>query len=629
MTSTLSTYAFVLVLAMTPTAGVLRAQTPAAPVPPVERLYADAAAEEKAVKTALAAPDAAATVLKAVRTVVADFENVARRYPSSGYSDDALWRAARMSISAFDKFGDVLDRKAAIRLLQDLAVRYPTGKLARQVPQQLAALEGRAAGPSPVSDALDGPRREQAPASQVAAAAPAAAKLATIKGIRRIPLPDAVRVIIELDAEVTFHDERIGDPPRVFVDLPSTRTDATLLDKTIHFDGSDNDIVRQIRIGRHPGKITRVVLDAGGVSSYSVYPLYSPYRLVIDCLRDLTARRNLQPSREGPPVSARGAPATSSPSLAAVSVTPLAPPNLRARDIAAGWTPLLPAVAPAGAALLAEALAAPPEALPAADAPAIPPAPSAPASLDAASRNLAGGLSLARQLGLGVSRIVIDPGHGGHDPGAKSSGVTEADLVLEVALRLETLLSQVPGTEVVLTRRSDEYVALQERTAIANRETADLFLSIHANANSNVHVNGIETYFLNFATNLSAAAVAARENAASGQAMGALPDVVKAIALHNKLDESRDFATFVQRAMMNRLRGANKTVKDLGVKQAPFVVLIGAAMPSVLTEISFVTNPQEARLLKRTAYRQRIAEALFDAIRKYQTSLKHGATAAQ
>ena len=194
--------------------------------------------------------------------------------------------------------------------------------------------------------------------------------------------------------------------------------------------------------------------------------------------------------------------------------------------------------------------------------------------------------------------------------------------MLDVALRLETLLQKTAGVEVLLTRRSDDFIALSERTAIANREGADLFLSIHANASSHASARGVETYFLNFADNLSAAAVAARENAASGQAMGALPDFVKAIALNNKVDESREFASDVQRAMLARLRGSNKNLKDLGVKQAPFVVLIGAAMPSVLAEISFVTNPQEAKLLRSPAYRQRIAEALLQAIRKYQSSLK-------
>jgi N-acetylmuramoyl-L-alanine amidase len=246
------------------------------------------------------------------------------------------------------------------------------------------------------------------------------------------------------------------------------------------------------------------------------------------------------------------------------------------------------------------------------------------------SRNLAGGFSMARQLGLGVSRIVIDPGHGGHDPGAKGRGVTEAEVVLDVALRLEKLLMQVPGVEVVLTRRTDDYVPLEQRTALANRAGADLFLSIHANASNNMQASGVETYFLNFASNLSAASVAARENAASGQTMGALPDFVKTIALNNKLDESKDFATYVQRAMIEALRPANKSVRDLGVKQAPFVVLIGAAMPSVLAEISFITNSQDARLLKNGNYRQRIADALFKAVQKYQASLKSvGKVAAQ
>jgi N-acetylmuramoyl-L-alanine amidase len=264
---------------------------------------------------------------------------------------------------------------------------------------------------------------------------------------------------------------------------------------------------------------------------------------------------------------------------------------------------------------------------------AIPSTLSPPAALSsppaAPARNLAGGFSMARQLGLGVSRIVIDPGHGGHDPGAKGSGITEAALVLDIALRLEQLLAQDPGVKVVLTRRTDQFISLEERTAIANREGADLFLSIHANASASAQVGGVETYFLDFATTARAASVAARENAASGQAMNALPDFVKAIALNNKLDESRDFATYVQRAMMQKLKGGNTAVRDLGVKQAPFVVLIGASMPSVLAEVSFVTNEQEAKLLRGESYRQRIADALAQAIQKYQVSLNRVGKVAQ
>ena len=238
------------------------------------------------------------------------------------------------------------------------------------------------------------------------------------------------------------------------------------------------------------------------------------------------------------------------------------------------------------------------------------------------AQNLQGRFSLSRQLGLGVSRIVIDPGHGGHDPGAQSHGLNEADLVLDVALRLQKLLVKTAGDEVVLTRSTNVFIPLEERTAIANRESADLFLSIHANASRNPSARGVETYFLNFASNPDAEAVAARENSASGQAMHELPDIVKAITLNNKLDESRDFATLVQRSMVDHLGASGKSVRDLGVKQAPFVVLIGAGMPSVLAEISFVTHAQEGRLLKTSGYRQKIAEALYDGLKEYQRSLK-------
>jgi N-acetylmuramoyl-L-alanine amidase len=449
-------------------------------------------------------------------------------------------------------------------------------------------------------------------------------------------LRDAVRVTIELDAEVPFHDERLDDPARVFVDLSNTRAAPRLIDRTIRFDG-DADLVRQIRVGRHPNKTTRVVLDAAHVASYSVYPLYDPYRLVIDCVRKtdgrLTASAEASPfdGAQGVPSDRRGAaiekPDATNGTTSAHQPTPVASAFSRtgplpARSLIGLLIRRPPAVIPHATAAIADPRSDEVRLKRDTTDVTLKPEPTADVSPARPAPNPGRGFSMARQLGLGVSRIVIDAGHGGHDPGAQGRGITEAELVLDVALRLEALLERAPGVEVILTRRSDEFIALQERTAIANREGADLFLSIHANASRSPQARGVETYFLNFASNLSAASVAARENAASGHAMGALPDLVKAIALNNKLDESRDFAAQIQRAMLERLRGANRTVKDLGVKQAPFVVLIGAAMPSVLAEISFVTNPQEARLLKSGAYRQRIAEALFNAIRKYQSSLK-------
>ncbi len=518
---------------------VLVGAVTAGAAPPARTMYIDALGREQDVRAVLAAPDVTPAALPEVRAVIAAYESVVKQYPASGYSDNALWQAGTLALDAFATFNQPQDKVTAIRLLRKLAATYVTSKLAKQVPDQLARVNGAVGSEDPPL-----PKTSVGPSLQ--------------------NNPNKISV-----AEVPFHEERIADPSRVFVDLPGTRAAARLVDHTIRFE-SDADIVRQIRIGRHPNNTTRVVLDAAGVTSYSVYPLYSPYRLVIDCVRASTAAASPKGAPNAPALN----PAPKIPDLAAVA--PIGPTT-----------------------------------------PAAPPA-----------KNMNGGLSMARQLGLGISRIVIDAGHGGHDPGAKGKGVTEAELVLDVALRLEKLLQKVPGVEVILTRRTDEFVVLEERPAIANRESADLFLSIHANASPHAQAHGIETYFLNFANNQSAAAVAARENATSALAMGALPDVVKAIARNNKMDESRELATHIQRAMVDRLKTTNKSLKDLGVKQAPFVVLIGATMPAVLAEISFVTNPQEARLVKGTAYRQRIADALFNAIRKYQSSLKTTTTVA-
>lgn len=592
---------------------VLEAAAASAALPP-RTSYVQTLAHEQKVRAAMDSDDEAAALTE-VRVVVAAYEALVRRYPASGYSDNALWQAGRLELDAFARFGETADRDAGVRLLRRLAAGYPTSKLAAQVPEILAHLN---------RDDADQTAPAVRRAAKLEPATARAGRIATIRDIRRAVLPDAVRITIELDGEVPFHDERIADPARVFVDLPGTRAAAGLVDQTLRFN-IDADVVRQVRIGRHPNNTTRVVLDAAGVASYSVYPLYGPFRLVIDCVRPPAA-----------PVASTGvaaAPASRPPAgvvatAPAMRTLPPVPSLLRGRPATGAWLRRAPSMSPRAATLLASAH----DALenPAASTPAEITAPTASATVvDSAAaapappaKNVNGGLSIARQLGLGVSRIVIDPGHGGHDPGAKGKGVTEAELVLDVALRVEKLLKKVQGVEVIVTRRTDDFVPLPERTAIANRAAADLFLSIHANASPNPQARGIETYFLNFANNVSAAAVAARENAASTLAMGEMPDIVKAIAMNNKVDESRDFATHVQHAMSEQLRHSNRTLKDLGVKQAPFVVLIGATMPAVLAEISFVTNPQEAKLLKSSAYRQKIAESLFNAIRKYQTSLK-------
>ena len=252
------------------------------------------------------------------------------------------------------------------------------------------------------------------------------------------------------------------------------------------------------------------------------------------------------------------------------------------------------------------------------------PAPARPAETAAragADRPAPGNISLARQLGLQVSRVVIDAGHGGRDPGARGHGLRESDIVLDIARRTARLLGERHGVDVVMTRNDDTFIPLRDRTALANEVGADLFLSIHANASRNVKAHGVETYFANLALDREAERVAARENQAAGGTMKDLDDLLEALATNSKLQESQDFATVVQRAMVENLRPANPKLRDLGVKQAPFFVLIGARMPSILAEVSFVSNRAEARLLADDDYRERIAEALTEAVATYRGAL--------
>lgn len=519
-----------------------------------ETLYTDMVAREAALRRELdlapqlrAQPpgEASAALLRRVRATVTDYEDIVRRFPRSGYSDNALWQAGVLAADAFWQFGDARDRTTALRLLVQLKAEFPTSSLVAQIAGHTTRLNG----------------------------AEGSAATSTLKAIRREMLPDALRITLELEREAMFFEGRLEGPSRVFVDLRNTQAVEALKDATITFA---DDVVRQARIGRQPDSRTRVVFDLQGAARYSVYSLYNPYRVVIDFERTATKETKTV-------VATKDTEATK-----ALTVAPVAPTAVKP-------------VAPTSATKVAPPTAPPPS---------------------TAAANAGGGFSLSRQLGLGISRIAIDPGHGGHDPGAQVRGLSEAELVLDVALRLETLLVKEPGVEVVLTRRTNAYVALEERTAIANRSGADLFLSIHANASDSLNVRGFETYFLNFAPNPEAEALAARENAGSSKTMGSLPDIVKAIALNNKLDESRDFASIVQASMHERLRKADRTVRNLGVKQAPFMVLIGATMPSVLAEVSFLTNRQDAALLRTPNHRQQIAEALFGGVMKYQQSLK-------
>ncbi len=588
--------------------------------------------------------------LSQMRAVVNEYEAIARRWPRSGYADNALWNGANMAYDANISYGARQERDSAMKMLRWLVKEYPSSSLARDAQTRLRKISAaaarttkveaparaaKAARPTPPPAAAELAKAnirteeaeptaaedatvDEAPAPRADATAPPAvaptrapadtgagrgtpASKVVVRDVKRVVLPEVVRVTIELDGEVAYQEETLQNPSRLFFDLRGAYLAPSIEEGGKTFD--DGDIVREIRIGTHPGGVTRVVLDTEDVARHSLFTLYNPYRLVLDLYRDqgrLTQR--------GP----AGAGADRRAAEVAVSAARTPAPGVAKAPRPAPPAPVAPVAA-----------AAPASTLPSTPAgPNVTTAPIAPES------NSSGNYSLARQLGLGVSRIVIDPGHGGHDPGSLGDGIREAELVLDVALRLEQLLKQEPGVDVVMTRRTDEFIELEERTRIANRQNADLFLSIHANSSRRRTAQGVETFVLNFANTSDAEEVAARENAIAKGSMRQLPDIVKAITLNNKLDESRDLAEIVQANLVTRLRQTESELPDRGIKQAPLVVLIGASMPSVLAEIGFVSTPDEGRRLKTSRYRQDIAEALRDAVLRYQRSLKGAATTA-
>jgi len=237
--------------------------------------------------------------------------------------------------------------------------------------------------------------------------------------------------------------------------------------------------------------------------------------------------------------------------------------------------------------------------------------------------NRDGQRSLTRELGLKISRIVIDPGHGGHDTGTIGPhGLMEKDLCLDVALRLGKLIEdKLPGAEVIYTRKDDTFVPLEQRTAMANDAKADLFVSIHANSSHDQAARGVETYYLNFSTSAESMEVATRENALAQSSLHDLQDIIKKIARNEKIEESKELANDIQDSLAHRMQLISQSQKNRGVKKAPFIVLIGANMPSVLTEISFISNPNDERLLRKGDQRQRVADGLYRGITNYLDNL--------
>ena len=534
--------------------------------------------------------------------VVLAYRKVVARYSRSGYCDNALLGVGKLYGEMAGRFRSDQYRSDAISAYRMLVSQYPSSSLGDEALWAVVQLERDGGGHSRLVTAGKAylatfPRgkraskvrqlmRQKAPATRVPSPPPPG--LARVFDLRFWTGKTSTRVVIDLESKVKLKYDRVGNPERLWIDLIGTRLHPNL-EKRV-FPVADG-LLEQVRIAQNRPDAVRVVLDFKGSWDHNFFYLDAPPRLVID-----VKGRTVPAPRRADAGAAR--PASGAASSAADGAPRSASPTPGTSSSASGTKSA--------------------SAAPAREAPKAAPEPPA--------ANRGGSYSLARQLGLGARRIVIDPGHGGHDPGTIGrKGLQEKDLVLDVSVRLARMVHKELGAEVVMIRSTDVFVPLEERTAIANTKRADLFLSIHANGVTNSKARGIETYFLNFARSTHAEAVAARENSISEGTLKDLQGLVKKIALSSKIHESRDFATSVQEAMVKGLRRKHK-VQDRGVHTAPFYVLIGAEMPAVLAEIAFVSNPETERRLKTADYRDLLARSLLMGVKSYLEALNRTQT---
>jgi N-acetylmuramoyl-L-alanine amidase len=392
-------------------------------------------------------------------------------------------------------------------------------------------------------------------------------KLASVLPVKYWSSPDYSRVIIKASDPVTYSAqllEKNGSAPRrLYIDFHNSYIEPQYRSPVPISDG----LLQRIRTGQNTQETVRVVLDIESISSYKIFSLPDPFRVVVD-IRGVE-RADTQNKNK----SKLGSSKDKQPIVVLKGKKKRRPNGQQQLDIA-GDT----------------------------------------------DQSEMEDISLAQQLGLGVRKIVIDPGHGGKDPGAIANGLKEKNVVLAISKQLKANLEEKFGYEVLLTRKDDTFIPLEERTAIANGNNADLFISLHINAHPTSSVHGLETYFLNLTSSKEAMRVAAFENATSELQMSDLQDVLANIMKNSKIKESSRLAKNVHSTLISGLGDEGYPLKDLGVKQAPFYVLIGAEMPAILIEVAFISNPDEAKKLGDEKFLQSVALQASQGIEAYINS---------
>jgi N-acetylmuramoyl-L-alanine amidase len=545
-----------------------------------------------------------------------------KQYPDSRYRGEAMLAIGQIQKDDLNKPAD------AEAFYKDYLKKFPHSEKTAEARQALREIVANQAGPAkspsqPPSQARDQEQDQVQPVAAVEAipqeagphVVPREAEKGTpsVTAIRTVNSEGFTHIVVMLDDTVKFDAAKIASPDRIFLDL----TKAKLGPKLSKQPDIPTGLLKSLRVAQNKPTTVRLVLDVDGAKDYSAYLLAKPYRLVID------VRANGRVTAKNAPMPAAGPSAAEKLETGLATTVSLVKPSSVSSTVVSETIPLKPVkkigsekpTATTAAEASADVTPIVPKKKPLSAAALEPPAEPRPTR--------EGDRSLTRALGLKIGRIVIDAGHGGHDTGTIGPhGLMEKDLCLDVALRLGSEIEEkLPGAEVIYTRKDDTFIPLEERTAIANEAKADLFISIHANSSHDPAARGIETYYLNFATSAESMEVASRENANSQESLHDLQDLIQKIARNEKIEESKEFANDIQDNLTERLQLVSRAEKNRGVKKAPFVVLIGANMPSVLSEISFVSNPGDEKLLRKSDQRQRIADGLYRGVATYLGSL--------
>ena len=569
------------------------------------------------------------------------FDNVAASYPESALADDALYysaiacllyparkeRAKELLFKIAREYPDSDHAGPAVDLLRQLSnpaarsAAQPAAGTARVTTARITPLTTI---PGPAGAEAVAARAEQGEQPRASGQYPVDMRT-RIDPVKHWSSDDYTRVVIPAAAAVpytaTLLEARDGFPPRLVIDFAGSVLAPD--NRAPHAIG--DGLLKQVRTGQYTLDTVRLVLDIESISDYRIFSLPEPFRVIVDVHGKKAAAATAQaPPRERPalaektpiadpaaetgkaaeasrPTKAQAAAVDSDRTIRTIGIAPKTRPAQQVRLLTPPRNEEGAEPAPREVIAFREQKKSPPDAA---------------AEPAAGKRGKGERLSLAQQLGLGVRHIVIDPGHGGKDPGAMAFGLKEKDVVLKLARKVAGHLKDKHGYEVSLTRDRDIFIPLEERTAIANTKKADLFLSLHLNAHKSRQAGGVETYFLNLASDADAMRVAALENATSARSLSDLQDILQDLLKNTKIDESSQLARFIHRSLARGLKRSYK-IKNLGVKQAPFYVLIGAEMPAVLIEASFITNPTEAKLLQQDAYLDKIAAEIANGLNAY------------